>query len=113
MPLSDFVIHELKVTFDPCISSFTIDEPSLRLILLPLIFLQLGKHLIKPWRLGNWLVLDEGSMGCWNISNLIFHHSIHFSCCKVDAAGKLVLVIDLKPSVDNLGDVRLENFANR
>ena len=47
-----------------------------------------------------------------NICYLILHDSEHLSNCKVDAASKLVLVIDLEPFVENLEYVRLEDLAD-
>ena len=51
-------------------------------------------------------------MRCRNFCDLVLHDSEHFSNCKVDAASKFVLVVDLEPSVQNLNYVGFEDLGD-
>ena len=112
MSLPNFIVYELKITFDSCISGFGIDEPSLRQIHFPLIFLQLGYHLIEPWCFGNRGSFDERSVRGGNFSDLILDNGEHFSDGEVDAPREFILVIDLEPSVQDLDHLRFQDLDN-
>ena len=110
--LSDFVINKHKVALDSSIFCFLINESALRGIHLPLFLPKRGLNDIKPGSLGQILFFYVRAVGRGDFCDLILHNSEHLSNCKVDAASKLVLVIDLEPSVENLDDLRFEDFGD-
>ena len=112
MPLTDFVINKHKVALDSCVSCLDINESGLWGILLSLFLPKRSLNDIKPGSFSKIWFFYKSAMGCRNLCDLILHNSEHFSNCKVDAACKFFLVIDLEPSVENLDYLGFQNLGN-